>query len=162
MRISRRNGFTLIELLVVIAIIAVLIALLLPAIQSAREQARRTQCSNNLLQLGLALGNYASTHSVLPPGVVATISFAGGRGSDAGAARHLGELPRRRTLCFSIDLERKGERSQDGYCIRPRPLRCQQRRRGDRPRPDAAAVEWGDDGACGRRRCAKRLLTEAV
>ena len=68
---KRRRAFTLIELLIVIAIIAVLIALLLlPAIQAAREQARRTQCVNNLLQLGLALGNYASTHSVLPPGVV--------------------------------------------------------------------------------------------
>ena len=67
---TRRRAFTLIELLIVVAIIAVLIALLLPAIQSAREQARRTQCVNNLLQLGLAMGNYASTHSVLPPGVV--------------------------------------------------------------------------------------------
>jgi prepilin-type processing-associated H-X9-DG protein len=51
-------------------IIGVLISLLLPAIQSAREQARRAQCFNNLLQLGVAMGNYASTHSVLPPGVV--------------------------------------------------------------------------------------------
>ena len=66
----RRRAFTLIELLIVVGIIAVLIALLLPAIQAAREQARRTQCVNNLLQLGLAMGNYASTHSVLPPGVV--------------------------------------------------------------------------------------------
>ena len=65
-----RRAFTLIELLVVVAIIAVLIALLLPAVQSAREQARRAQCVNNLLQLGIAMGNYASTHSVLPPGVV--------------------------------------------------------------------------------------------
>ena len=62
----RRRGFTLIELLVVIAIIAVLIALLLPAVQQAREAARRTQCKNHLKQLGLALHNYESTHSVYP------------------------------------------------------------------------------------------------
>jgi prepilin-type N-terminal cleavage/methylation domain-containing protein len=69
-RPMRRRAFTMIELLIVVGIIAVLIALLLPAIQSARELARRASCSNNLLQLGIALGNYASTHSVFPPGVV--------------------------------------------------------------------------------------------
>ena len=68
-----RRGFTLIELLVVIAIIAVLIALLLPAVQQAREAARRTQCRNNMHQLGLAIHNYHDTHSCFPPGVVAGI-----------------------------------------------------------------------------------------
>lgn len=64
------SGFTLIELLVVIAIIAVLIALLLPAVQQAREAARRTQCRNNLMQIGLAIHNYEMAHSMLPPGSV--------------------------------------------------------------------------------------------
>jgi prepilin-type N-terminal cleavage/methylation domain-containing protein len=66
----RASAFTMIELLMVVAIIALLVSLLLPAIQSSREAARHVQCANNLMQLGVALGNYASTHRVLPPGVV--------------------------------------------------------------------------------------------
>ncbi|MHB8901966.1 MAG: DUF1559 family PulG-like putative transporter [Thermoguttaceae bacterium] len=69
MRNSTR-GFTLVELLVVIAIIGILIALLLPAVQAAREAARRMQCVNNLAQLGLAVQSYEAAHEVLPPGVV--------------------------------------------------------------------------------------------
>ena len=67
---ARRRGFTLIELLVVIAIIAVLIALLLPAVQAAREAARRTQCKNNLKNIGLALHNYHDVYLVFPMGNV--------------------------------------------------------------------------------------------
>src|SRR5437660_1842136 len=67
-RSPRRQGFTLIELLVVIAIIAVLIALLLPAVQQAREAARRSQCKNNLKQYGLALANYHDVYKMYPIG----------------------------------------------------------------------------------------------
>jgi prepilin-type N-terminal cleavage/methylation domain-containing protein/prepilin-type processing-associated H-X9-DG protein len=65
-----RAGFTLVEMLMVLMVIGIIVGLLLPAIQSAREVAQRNQCEQHLLQLGIALGNYASTHRVFPPGVV--------------------------------------------------------------------------------------------
>jgi len=82
-RLHRRLGFTLIELLVVLSIIGVLVGLLLPAVQSAREAARRAQCSNNLKQVGIALNSYENTHLVYPSGRIST--FVRGNGNCWGA-----------------------------------------------------------------------------
>lgn len=102
--LRNRRGFTLIELLVVIAIIAILVALLLPAVQSAREAARRTSCKNNLKQLGLALHNYSSTFGKYPPSFCADGPQGSGGGEWSVQARVLPFLDQS-SLYTKIDFE---------------------------------------------------------
>jgi len=106
--VNRQRGFTLIELLVVIAIIAVLVSLLLPAVQQAREAARRTQCRNHLKQLGLALHNYHSSQNVFPPGYVAGAAYpatTNGWGWCAQLLPQLDQGPLYDTINFSLAVE---------------------------------------------------------
>jgi prepilin-type N-terminal cleavage/methylation domain-containing protein len=101
------RAFTLVELLVVIAIIGILIALLLPAIQAAREAARRSQCQNNLKQIGLALHNFESARRVFPPGFIskAAVTNDPGTGPGWGWAAHI--LPHLEESSFEIDFQRE-------------------------------------------------------
>jgi len=119
-----KRAFTLIELLVVIAIIGMLIAMLLPAVQAARESARRLQCSNNIMQLGIAVKNYEQNFGVLPPGTVNET----GPIRNVPIGNHMGWIPRilpyieQGTLYADIDFD-KGVYDPENrdVWLRPRP-----------------------------------------
>jgi prepilin-type N-terminal cleavage/methylation domain-containing protein len=100
---DHRPGFTLIELLVVIAIIGVLVALLLPAVQAAREAARRASCVNNMKQMGIALHNYHDSRGVLPSGYVYKLGYStGGFGWAAMILPHMEQTPLFNAINFDL------------------------------------------------------------
>ena len=104
-----RRGFTLIELLVVIAIIAILISMLLPAVQQAREAARRIQCRNNLKQIGLALHNYLDVHSAFPPSFVSDVSTTDTPGGEWSIHARILPFLEQSALYNVADLEKEYE-----------------------------------------------------
>src|SRR5262245_59887760 len=106
---TKRAGFTLVELLVVIFVIALLIAFLLPAVQSAREAARRIQCASNLKQLGIAIHMYENGYSALPPSIVLsgagnTPWWVGGWGVNARILPFLEQVPLSNAINMSLSL----------------------------------------------------------
>ena len=111
---KRNRGFTLIELLVVIAIIAVLIALLLPAVQQAREAARRSQCKNNMKQLGLALHNYHDAANKFPIGTRFSMSAPNWR---VGLLPYLDQAPLFNTLNFSVSFLGNGSNAPNSILL---------------------------------------------
>lgn len=152
---ARVRGFTLIELLVVIAIIAVLIALLLPAVQQAREAARRSQCKNNLKQFGLALHNYAETYTVFPAAVIRGPNCAGSPGPTrcnglsfmARLAPYLDQAPLYGLLNFSVEPAWK-DTNPNGYAVAsatrlPLMICPSDPVRGQVARPDLGPTSYG-------------------
>jgi prepilin-type N-terminal cleavage/methylation domain-containing protein/prepilin-type processing-associated H-X9-DG protein len=142
----RRPGFTLIELLVVISVLGVLIALLLPAVQAARETARRAHCANNLKQLGLAFLAYHDTHRVFPPGRVR--SRVAGRGlvfsAFAQVLRELDQAPSFAALNFDLNADR-GVGGPENATVRAQRLAvflCPSDVASDADRPDQAPTNY--------------------
>ncbi len=118
-------GFTLIELLVVVTIISVLIALLLPAVQGAREGARRAQCINNLKQLGLALHNYENATRVFPPGYISNFDASGNdTGPGWGWVGMILPQFEQRSLFDAVNFTRAIEDTSNASCLGPRLSVC--------------------------------------